>query len=161
MRSAGYNFSDAASRNYLGINKLQGQVKFVTHDSLLTELGFEEYVDKSLVPSTVIRLASSPDPELQEKLLLVASYPAPLRLYRIQFKIPKLKRSDPQLRMKQIAIGPVDLSYLDRKAWVDCTERDEEFTYEAVRSTLIAEPERIVGNLSKEIMKTINEAIGQ
>jgi len=131
----------------------------IVKNSLFTELSLDEYVDKSIVPSTVIRLASSCAPGLSEKLLMVATYPAPLHLYRIYLDLPTLSGKDPRRRAKQIAIGPQDLSYLDRRAWVDCTKPDEEFTYEQVRSTLISEPQRIVGNLRKETMKRINEAI--
>jgi len=133
----------------------------IVKNSLFTELSLDEYVDKSIVPSTVIRLASSCAPGLSEKLLMVATYPAPLHLYRIYLDLPTLSGKDPRRRAKQIAIGPQDLSYLDRRAWVDCTKPDEEFAYEQVRSTLISEPQRIVGNLRKETMKRINEAIFQ
>ena len=128
--------------------------------SQITELSIEEYVDKSLVPGCVIKLVSS-DSSVSEKLLMVGTYPAPLLLFRIHYNVPKLIQSDPRLRAKQIAIGPGDLTYLNRKAWVDCTGPDEEFTYEEVRSTLIGEPERIVGNIRKETMKKINDAIKQ
>ena len=125
-------------------------------DSLLTELSFEDYVDRSLVPSTVIRLPVAGTSD--EKLWIVAAREPELILLPVIFEIPEAERTDPGLRARLVAVTPEHLSYLTTNAWIDCNSPHSEFSYNEIKAILVGEPTRIVGNFRKQVMLRVGKA---
>jgi len=121
-------------------------------DSLLTELSFEEYISKSLVPSTVIRLPADITKQHSEMLLVIVSGPPNMAYFRINLDLPDSIKEDPSRRTRQVAVCPDDLHFLLRKAWIDCCELIREPSHAELRSFLISHPDCVVGNFRKKVM---------
>lgn len=129
-------------------------------NSQFFELSFDEYVDKSMYPSSVFRLASADSDPPNENLWMIVSREPKLLVLPVVFEISEPKRTNRHLRARLIAIFPEQLR-LNRPALVDCTESPQEFSFEEVKAVLVSEPERILGNLREETMGRIAKVMSE
>lgn len=117
------------------------------------------YVNRQLKPGTVIYLHCNFTTPPKEKYLLIACWNTNPLLFIINSKIHPYIAARPELLKCQIRMSVANYGFLAHDSYVNCSEVIDSLNRTEVEEQILADINRIKGELDQAIKHTIMEAV--
>jgi len=120
-----------------------------------------QFVERNLRPSHVIKLFCRTTTPPKEKRLVIASINPELLIFIINSEIPRFYEKKPYLKNQQIPLTKQKENFLDHDSWLDCSEVFREFNIQKVKEILLADTSRVLGRLSDEVIAQLMDVVSE
>jgi hypothetical protein len=126
----------------------------------LTGQALVDYVDRHLVPGSVVHLFCSTTTPPKEKFLLLASIgPDEVLAFVINSNLTKFQEHTRVINIQQVSVTTDELDCLTHGSWVNCAEVFREFSLTDIRNALLSDPSRLKTAAPKDLCVRIVESV--